>query len=142
MMVKAGLTSELQALRDVVSNEQLHSRHQFIHRASSDEPERDDCVTPVESGHPLGTPGNAGEREVISEEIEVGDRVEYEYRKTGKLASVQIVNGNGDPNTGSINKNAALAKALLGAIEGEEVSFLSPTGEVRLIVRSIFRPVS
>ena len=140
--VKADLANELQALRSTAGTEQLHLRHQFIHRQSSrSEPSLGEIAAPLETGNPSVATENIGEREVISEEIEVGDTVKYEYCETGKLASVQIVNGHGDPSVGSVNKNAALAKALLGEIAGEEVFFLSPTGEVRLIIRSIHRPV-
>ena len=40
-----------------------------------------------------------------------------------------------------LRESISLRVWLLGAIEGEEVFFLSPTGEVRLVIRSIHRPV-
>jgi len=140
--VKARLADDLLALSSVNSTGQSHLRHQFIHRSSrSQEPNLKENVATLEKGDASAVATNIGEREGAAEEIEVGDTVKYEYCESGKLASVQIVNGNGDPSAGSVNKNAALAKALLGAIEGEEVFFLSPTGEVRLVIRSIHRPL-
>ena len=139
--VKQGLANDLQALTSVNSTGQSHLRHQFIHRSSSrSESNLKEYVATLEKGDASAVAANIGEREGVPQEIEVGDTVKYEYCESGKLASVQIVNGNGDPSVGSVNKNAALAKALLGAIEGEEVSFLSPTGAVRLAIRSIHRP--
>ena len=140
--VKKGLANDLQALSSVNSTGQSHLRHQFIHRpSSSHESNLKDDVATLEKDDASAVAENIGERGGVSEEIEVGDTVKFEYCESGKLASVQIVNGNGDPSVGSVNKNAALASALIGAIEGEEVFFLSPTGKVRLVIRSIHRPL-
>jgi transcription elongation GreA/GreB family factor len=71
--------------------------------------------------------------------VEVGDTVDYEYLDDGRLASAQIVRGIGDPTSGSINRDSALAKALLDAVSGETIEFLSPKGSVNLKVRAIHR---
>ena len=74
--------------------------------------------------------------------VEVGDTVEYEYVADGRLASAQIVRGTGDPESGSINRDSALAKALLDAVTGETIEFLSPKGKINLIVRAIHRSIA
>ena len=72
--------------------------------------------------------------------VEVGDTVSFEYLDDGRLASAQIVRGAGEPNSGSINRDTALAKALLDAVGGEVVKFSSPKGTVNLKVHSIQKP--
>ena len=72
--------------------------------------------------------------------VEVDGTVDYEYLDDGRLASAQIVCGIGDPASGSINRDSALAKTLLDAVNGDTVIFLSPKGKINLKVRAIHKP--
>ena len=71
--------------------------------------------------------------------VKVDGTVDYEYLDDGRLASAQIVCGIGDPASGSINRDSALASALLDAVSGETIEFLSSKGSVNLQVRAIHR---
>lgn len=74
-----------------------------------------------------------------SDIIELGDIVTYQYLADGKIAKVKIVSGVNDLDSGMLNKNTPLAKALLeaGVGEGEELSYISPKGESRLKIVAI-----
>ena len=137
-------------------------QHQFIRRASTDQAGNGTIVTSNASSattaKTLGTSDNTKapvkasaqpETKIIVQTpvtieicVEVGDTVEYEYLDSGQLASAQIVRGTGDPTSGSINRDSALAKALLDAVSGETIQFLSPKGKIDLVVRAIHRPSS
>jgi transcription elongation GreA/GreB family factor len=71
--------------------------------------------------------------------VELGDTVTYEYLADGKIAKVKIVSGANDLDSEMLNKNTPLAKALLEADVGEkdELTYLSPRGEIKLKIISI-----
>jgi transcription elongation GreA/GreB family factor len=156
---KNKLAKELLALREAVQAKSVFTQHQFIRRASIDQVADESIdkssisilknakatkiidatkvLAPInlqsETKSTVQTPANA---EFC---VEVGDTVDYEYLDDGRLASAQIVRGIGDPTSGSINRDSALAKALLDAVSGETIEFLSPKGSVNLKVRAIHR---
>ncbi len=157
---KEKLATELRALRDAAQSKVVFTQHQFIRRASIDQGVDEPIATsgvstlktskaakaidttkgPVstnlqsETKTSVQTPSNT---EIC---VEVGDTVDYEYLEDGRPASAQIVRGIGDPTSGSINRDSALAKALLDAVSGETIEFLSPKGKINLVVRAIHRP--
>jgi len=159
---KNKLAKELMALRDEAQSTVLPTHHQFIRRTSIDQTATAPIVTSnmgtVKTAKILETsvstktsaPATAQpEATVLTHTpattdiyVEVGDTVEFEYLDDGRLASAQIVRGTGDPTSGSINRDSALAKALLDAVIGEAVEFLSPIGKINLVVRTIQRPTS
>jgi very-short-patch-repair endonuclease len=150
---KNKLATELLALSDTAQSKAVPMQYQFIRRASIDQVVDEPTVTSrmktvkardVAKG---AAPANvqpetrtivqtAASTEIC---VEVGDRVEYQYLDDGRLASAQIVRGIGDPTSGSINRDSALAKALLDAVTGETIEFLSPKGKINLVVRAIHR---
>ena len=157
---KSKLAKELLTLRDAVQSKVVPMQYQFIRRANIDhaanEPVETSGVVPVKTARTT-EPSRASQalvpaivqpeikgidQTVASTEIcvEVGDTVEYEYLDDGRLASAQIVRGTGDPASGSINRDSALAKALLDTVTGETIDFLSPKGKINLLVRGIHRP--
>jgi len=74
--------------------------------------------------------------------VELFDRVTYfEIKDDGEeiKRAVQIVPHQGNANTGTINKDTPVGKALLGACEGEQIMCVLPMGEVRLQVVTIDR---
>jgi very-short-patch-repair endonuclease len=157
---KHKLAKELLRLRDAAQSKIEPTQHQFIRRATIDQAinkltatnskssvKTDDTVE-ASSAPYGGAPATVQlqtktivqtptEDEIC---VEVGDTVEYEYLIDGRLASAQIVRSTGDPTSGSINRDSALAKALLDAVIGEAVEFLSPKGKINLVVRAIHRP--
>ena len=158
---KKNLAKELLKLRDAVQSKSEPTQHQFIRRANIDQDINVRVATStVNRPKNIKTLVASGAGDVVSaatiqiEEkaapqtststetcVEVGDTVEYEYVADGKLASAQIVRGTGDPASGSINRDSALAKALLDTVVGESIEFLSPKGKISLVVRAIHRPV-
>ena len=157
---KNKLAKELLALRAAVQSNVGPTQYQFIRRASIDhvanEPVEASGVRPIRTARTAeasgvtktSAPGNVqpetkgiGQTAASTEIcVEVGDTVEYEYLDDGRLASAQIVRGTGDPVSGSINRDSALAKALLDTVTGETIEFLSPKGKISLLVREIHRP--
>ena len=71
--------------------------------------------------------------------VELGDTITYQYLADGKIAKVKIISGPNDLYSGMLNKNTPLARALLEADIGEndELSYLSPRGEIKLKIISI-----
>ena len=154
-VAKDKLAKELRALSDVAQSRAVPTQHQFIRRASIDEPVAS-SVRPVKTARTQEASGGtkASDPATVQPEVkdifqtaasteicvEVGDTVEYEYVDKGQLASAKIVRGIGDPTSGSINRDSALAKVLLDAVTGETVEFLSPQGKINLVVRTIHRP--
>lgn len=156
---KNNLAKQLLALRDATQSKAVPTQHQFIRRASIDQAANEPIVTsrvsPVKTAQTPEASDATKEaapatvqpetktivQTVANTEIcvEVGDTVEYEYLD-GRLASAKIVRGTGDPTSGSINRDSALAKALLDAETGEAIEFLSPKGKISLVVRAIHRP--
>lgn len=67
----------------------------------------------------------------------VGSSVEYEDLSAGTQCRVQISTEESRPDWGLVNKDTAIAKALLGKEEGEEVVLYLPVGEKRLRIISI-----
>ena len=65
--------------------------------------------------------------------------MEFRYVARNELAAVKIVDGAGAPGSGTVNKDAPLARALLDSAVGEAVNFRSPTGVIELEIRSIRR---
>jgi very-short-patch-repair endonuclease len=155
---KNKLANELLSLRDAALSKAAPTQHQFIRRASIDQTINQPIVTrrvshatPELSDAIKGVAPATTQPEIkpivqttANTEIcvEVGDTVEYEYLDNGRLASAQIVRGIGDPTSGSINRDSALAKALLDAVTGETIEFLSPKGKINLVVRTIHRPAT
>lgn len=157
---KIKLAKELLALRDVAKSETVPTQHQFLRRASIDQAVNGTAVTsstsvwksakaPVQNvakkfstppAVELKTRTMAQAQGNIEMCVEVGDTVEYEYVNDGRIASAKIVRGTGDPSSGSINRDSALAKAMLDAVAGEAIEFLSPKGSIKLVVRTIHRP--
>ena len=148
---KNKLAKELLALRDAIQSKAVPTQHQFIRRASIDqvayEPIVTSRVSPVKTAQtPEASDATKEAAPAIVQTaantqicVEVGDTVEYEYFD-GRLASAKIVRGTGDPTSGSINRDSALAKALLDAETGDAIEFLSPKGKINLVVRAIHRP--
>ena len=154
---KNKLAKELLALRDAAQSKSVDAQHQFIHRASIDQVDSvPSNVSPVKTEKTPAAcdatkstvlPTVQSETKAIAQRtantamcVEVGDTVEYEYLDNGRLASAKIVRGAGDPVSGSINRDSALAKVLLDAATGDTVEFLSPQGKINLVVRVIHRP--
>ena len=71
--------------------------------------------------------------------VELGDTVTYQYLLDGKIAKVKIVSGVSELDSGILNKNTPLAKALLESEvgEGEVLSYISPRGEFKLQIIAI-----
>jgi very-short-patch-repair endonuclease len=152
---KNKLAKELLALSDAAQSKATPTQHQFIRRASIDqaavEPILASSVSPVNIAKTPEASGatKASAQGVVQTEtktgvdtqicVEVGDTVEYEYVDDGRLASAHIVRGTGDPTSGTINRDSALARALLDTVTGEEIEFLSPKGKIKLVVRAIRR---
>lgn len=157
---KIKLAKELLALRDAAQSEIVPTQHQFLRRASIDQAGNGTIVTGSTSIDKAAKAPDANDAKKFSAPssvepktrtmtqtqgridicVEVGDTVEYEYVSDGRMASAQIVRGTGDPSSGSINRDSALAKALLDAVAGEAIEFLSPKGIINLVVRAIHRP--
>lgn len=157
---KNKLAKELLALSDAAQSKAVPTQHQFIRRASIDQPANEPVVAssvrPVKTARTQEASGGAKASDAVTVKpeakdiiqtaasneicVEVGDTVEYEYVDKGQLASAKIVRGIGDPTSGSINRDSALAKALLNTISGETIEFLSPKGKINLVVRAIHRP--
>lgn len=148
---KNKLAKELLVLRDADQSKAVPTQHQFLRRAGIDQVADELIVRSSEST--VKTTKVSDPATVQSETttfvqtptntevcVEVGDTVEYEYLDNGQLASAQIVRGTGDPTSGSINRDSALAKALLDAVSGETIQFQSPKGKINLVVRAIHRP--
>jgi hypothetical protein len=157
---KNKLAKELLEIRDATQVTTVSTQHQFIHRENIDPMVNEskginnlslNKITP----NAVGRRGTKVTRLTIDKAVtkvaaeslfttqiyvEVGDRVVYEYIDDGQLASAQIVRGTGDPTSGSINRDSALGKALLDAVIGEPIEFLSPKGKINLIVRQIHKP--
>ena len=75
-----------------------------------------------------------------SDIVQLYDNVTYVMIKAGgkqDKRSVQIVPMQGDPNVGTINRNSAIGRALLGASKGEEIEAILPIGEVSLVIQNI-----
>ena len=157
---KNKLANYLFALPGIAQPTVIPVQHKFIRRATIDQamsfsvvpsdaisvvtainvPLRGDVEAPGGVAAPIRSLASA-ESEVSNEQfVEVGDLVEYEYLDDGRFASAKIVRGAGDPSSGSINRDCALARALLDAVKDEEVEFLSPKGKIRLAIRAINRP--
>jgi very-short-patch-repair endonuclease len=156
---KNKLAKELLALSDAAQSKATPTQHQFIRRASIDqaavEPILASSVSPVNLAKTPEASGatKASAQGTVQTEtktivqtgvdtqicVEVGDTVEYEYVDDCRLASAHIVRGTGDPTSGTINRDSALARALLDTVTGEEIEFLSPKGKIKLIVRTIRR---
>ena len=157
---KSKLKKGLLALRDAALAKDAPTQHQFIRRASIDqaanEPIGTSSISPsmtaetADARNPTKTSGpttGRSETKTIASGVtrtnicvEVGDTVDYEYIDQGQLASAKIVRGVGDPTSGSINRDSALAKVLLDAAAGDTIEFLSPQGKIHLVVRAIHRP--
>jgi very-short-patch-repair endonuclease len=157
---KIKLAKELHALRDAAQSTIAPNQYQFLRRASIDQPVNGAIVTGSASIDKTAKAPEANDAKKFSAQsavepktrtmtqtqgrieicVEVGDTVEYEYVSDGRIASAQIVRGTGDPSSGSINRDSALAKALLDAVAGEAIEFLSPKGIINLVVRAIDRP--
>ncbi len=105
--------------------------------------------------HPIVSPANApasheAEKQVENSEIsapppqreasnvivEIGDTVDY-VGDDKRTRCVKIVRGVGDSNVGTVNALTPLAKALLGAAEGDDVEFSAPTGTTQLRIRLV-----
>jgi very-short-patch-repair endonuclease len=72
--------------------------------------------------------------------IEIGDTVTYrriDHHEPSR--TVTIVSGKGDPAAGVINYDTALAKALLGAARGENVTVRLPAGAATVVVETIVK---
>ena len=70
--------------------------------------------------------------------VEIGDIVEY--MGTDKLPRrVKIIRGVGEMHLGTISASTPLAKALLDAVEGEDITYKSPMGSVQLNIRGIHK---
>lgn len=157
---KNKLAKELLALRDAAQSKVVPTQHQFIRRESIDQVADESTVTssvkssknatvikvadeakvfalPSFQSKTSGNVQTPGNTEIC---VEVGDIVDFEYLDDGRLASAQIVRGTGDPTSGSINRDSALAKTLLDAVNGDTVVFLSPKGKINLKVRAIHKP--
>jgi transcription elongation GreA/GreB family factor len=159
---KNKLAKELLALSEAVQSKVVTTQHQFIRRATIDQTANEQIVTssvaPFKAAKARTASDASSEsvRATVQPEsksivrpsatteicVEVGDTVEYEYLDNGRMASAQIVRGTGDPASGSINRDSALAKALLDSMIGETIEFLSPKGMIALMVRAIHRPAS
>lgn len=131
------LAGQLKNLRTAADSENSEIRYQFIRRPPT--------VSPTQANETdvSGHNGSPPHQQVVSnseaggDTVELGDTVIYKYLHDGKIASARIINGQSNPNAGTINALTPLAKSILGAAEGEEVSFLSPGGEVRLLIEAI-----
>ena len=159
---KNKLAKELLDLGDAARSKAVLTQHQFIRRASIDpavnEPTVTSSVAPfkVAKARTASDAASESARATVQPEtknidktsatteicVEVGDTVEYLYLDNGQIASAQIVRGIGDPASGSINRDSALAKALLDTVIGETIEFLSPKGRITLMVQAIRRPAS
>lgn len=159
---KNKLAKELLVLRDADQSKAVPTQHQFIRHAGINQVADELIVRSSGSTVKTAKTSDASDTTKVSDPatvqrettafvqtptntevcVEVGDTVEYEYLDSGQLASAQIVRGTGDPTSGSINRDSALAKALLDAVSGETIQFLSPKGKIDLVVRAIHRPSS
>jgi hypothetical protein len=146
--VKNRLAKELLSLRDAAQSKTKFTQHQFIRRARIDHAVNvPSNLAPLKTGK-ISDSHNSTETVHVTADaaantnacVEVGDSVEYEYLDEGRLARAKIVRGVGDPSSGSINRDSALAKVLLDAVSGDTVEFLSPKGKVRLRVHAIHKP--
>lgn len=157
---KNKLAKELLALGDAAQSKAVPTQHQFIRRASIDQAVNEPIMT--SSVNPFKTTKARTASDATSESaratvqpetksivqtsatteicVEVGDTVEYMYLDDGRMASAQIVRGTGDPTSGSINRDSALARALLDTVTDETIEFLSPKGKINLVVRAIHKP--
>ena len=164
--IKLSLEKYLLALREAAKSKALPIQHQFLRRATIDkaanqagvastvgyakkskasgEPDVNSFVSGISSHktvhhEPIGIIKTEVENEIY---VEVGDTVELDYLDEKKSERVQIVRGIGDPTSGRVNRDSALAKSLLDAVIGEPIEFLSPSGARKLVVRDIIRPSS
>ncbi|MEJ1959332.1 MAG: GreA/GreB family elongation factor [Nitrosomonadales bacterium] len=132
------LAEKLNNLREVADSESSEFRYQFIRRQPTasiiSKANGADVSEHITNFPPQSITNNS---EVGGDVVELGDTVIYKYLHDGKIASARIINGQGNPNTGTINALTPLAKSILGSTEGDEVSFLSPGGEIKLIIKSI-----
>ena len=79
------------------------------------------------------------ERKRTTEKIvEVGDIVEYQQEN--EIHKYKIISGEADPKNGTINKDTAIAIALLGCVEGEETYIELPNNNYSVIIKSIIKP--
>ena len=70
--------------------------------------------------------------------VRTGDIVTYCFRPdTEQKKTIQIVKGQTQPSMGIININAPLAQAFLGAMVGDEVDVLLPTGQKLAVIKNI-----
>jgi very-short-patch-repair endonuclease len=102
---------------------------------------RDDGVQSAmsESGQPSArTPTAAADLESVI--VESGDTVTYRRTDHDEPSrTVTIVSGKGDPTVGIVHYDTALAKALLGAARGEDVTVHLPAGPVPVVVEIIVK---
>jgi hypothetical protein len=139
---KNKLKDKLFAMRDLDQAKGSPSHHQFIRRATRVKG-ANTVKTPDISGGPRLNAKEAIDQQAKASNIEmtidVGDTVDYQYIDSGIAAKALIVRGVGDPQAGTINFNTELAKALMDATIGEELSFISAAGERRILVVAIYR---
>ena len=157
---RSKLAIALLALRDDADSKTVPTQHQFIRRANIEVADTESILTNI--AVPLKTAKTTrasdvskaadavsfqSETKTVAQKssradicVEVGDTVEYEYLHNDLSGSAKIVRGLGDPSSGSINRDTPLAKALLDALVGETVEFLSPKGKISLVVRGIKKP--
>lgn len=156
---KNKLAKELLALGDAAQSKAAPTQHQFIRRASINQAINEPIVTSGESHIKIASARTASDSTSKSTQatvwpepktiaqtsaateicVEVGDTVEFVYLDNGVKARAQIVRGISDPTSGSINRDSALARALLDAVTDETIEFLSPKGKINLVVRAIHR---
>jgi transcription elongation GreA/GreB family factor/very-short-patch-repair endonuclease len=75
--------------------------------------------------------------------VEIGDTVTYRETDHGEPArTVTIVAGKGDPESGIVNDDSPLAKALLGAARGEEVTVRLPNRLATVVIEVIAKGVT
>jgi very-short-patch-repair endonuclease len=97
-------------------------------------------IVPHESGFALGT--NPNSKQSISDRVEVGDSVRYcAASDQDDEVFVTIVPYESNPNLGLINCNTAIAKALLGCRQNDEVDVALPHETKRLRVLQIQKHV-
>lgn len=157
---KNRLAKDLLALRDAAQSKTVPMQYQFIRRASIDQSVGDQIEKNGESRFKLAksrttidpiigsglTASKPDKRCNVQTEasteicVEVGDTVDFEYLGDGSQARAQIVRGISDPNSGCINRDSALARALLDAVTNETIEFLSPRGKTKLAIRAIHKP--
>ena len=79
------------------------------------------------------------QREASNVIVEIGDTVDY-VGDDKRTRRVKITRGVGDSNVGTVNALTPLAKALLGAADGDDVEFSAPTGTTQLRIQRIEKP--